>query len=123
VYGLVLLSERNCTTCTDKQKELWGCTSPPQSPLLLDNEPVDRCPRRPLLDETVKWNRVFWLYRQFDRGILPEEGALLSQPHKLLTYFSIIEQAKAEATDEQMKREQRRAAQKAKSGQMGQQSR
>jgi len=82
--------------------------------MVLDGEASSRCPRRPLLDEGEKWGRIFGFYSHVDKGILPEEGGLLSQPHRLLEYFSVIDRAKHEATEEHQERERRRAAMKGK---------
>jgi hypothetical protein len=111
---MVLLPERDCAVCTSQQKKIWGCTEPSRQPLELDGELHFRCPRRPLLEEPQKWGRVFWLYRQFDRGMLPEEGALLSQPHKLMRYFEILEVSKSNAEAEQQKQERRKHGQQAR---------
>ena len=91
-------------------KELRGCNAIPEAPIVFDDEELTRCPRRPLLDNGTILSKTFFLYRNYDRGILPEEGALLSQPHKLLRMFATIDDAKNAATGEQMKRDEAQRA-------------
>jgi hypothetical protein len=111
VYALLLMPEWDCKTCTSRQKELRGCEAEPAHPLELDGELLERCPRRPLLDKPALLGKTFWLYRNFDRGILPEEGSLLSQPNKLMRMFAVLDDAKNAAQSEQSKRDQHKAAQ------------
>jgi hypothetical protein len=115
---MVLLPERECTTCTARQKVLWGCNAPPVDRMELDGDVLDRCPRRPLLDNPSLFVDIFWLFRNYDRGILPEEGSLLSQPHKLVRIFEALDNAKNSANAEQMSREQKKSSQRHKHASM-----
>jgi hypothetical protein len=87
---------------------LWGCEEDARQPLELDGDVMLRCPRRPLLENPYHWKNMFWIYRNYDRGILPEEGALFSQPHKLLELLDVLETAKSSAQAEQQERDMKR---------------
>jgi hypothetical protein len=111
---MILLPEWDCKTCTSRQKELRGCVTEAERPLELDGEQLLRCPRRLALDEPKLLNEVFWFYKNYDRGILPEEGNLLSQPAKLMRMIAIVDEAKMAAQAEQRETEERRAQQRAR---------
>jgi hypothetical protein len=110
VQALILLPERDCRTCTAVQQKAWGCTAKATMTLEIDGEVVERCPRRPLLDTPDFFSAAFWLYGNYDRGILPEGGTLKSNPHKLVQVFRVIQTAKDDALEERERRERRKAA-------------
>lgn len=86
-----LLPERNCATCTARQKIQWGCEGDAKLPIELDGEEQTTCPRRPILDDPALYEELFWLYRSYAKGMLPEEGSILSQPAKLVQAISIMD--------------------------------
>lgn len=102
MYASILLREYDCTTCTARQKVLRGCENEAERPVEMDGEKLLRCPKRPLLDKPKELGEIFWLYRNYERGILPEEGSLLSQPNRLMTLLAALESAKSRAEAEQM---------------------
>ncbi|AHC30449.1 hypothetical protein CC53_gp032 [Rhizobium phage vB_RleS_L338C] len=55
---------------------------------------LKRCPRRPLLDDPQFFSELFWGHQQFKKGILPEEGGLLSQPAKLMQLYFVIDRTR-----------------------------
>lgn len=110
MHVIVLKPEWDCTTCTAPQKELRGCTGTPTQPIVFADETLERCPRRPLLDDGADYDEVFWLYQNYARGILPYGSSLYKHPHKLVQMFRMIDLAKGEATAEREKRDKRREA-------------
>ena len=112
MYGLILLPEWDCGTCTAMQKEVRGCNAPPSQPLVFHGKPLDRCPRRPLLDGDSDLSEVFWLYQNYLRGILPYDASLYRHPHKLVQMFMLIDSAKAEAQAEKDQKDKKREAMK-----------
>lgn len=86
-----MLPERNCAKCTASQKLQWGCDADAKLPLILDGEELKRCPRRPILEGPEFYGDLFWLYRSYQKGFLPEEGNLHSQPAALMEMFRIID--------------------------------
>jgi hypothetical protein len=71
---------------------------------------LERCPRRPLLDNPGWYSELFWLYANWSKGILPDGGTLNTNPSKLMDAIRIMDDAKAAATSERDQREQRRQA-------------
>lgn len=110
MLATILLPERDCATCTGPQKKQWGCNGGATLSLEFDGEVQDTCPRRPFFDNPQFYNDLFFLYTNYQRGILPEEGSLLSQPHRALVLLRKMEGAQAAAQDEQQKQEQKQAA-------------
>lgn len=100
------MPERNCGTCTDRRKIAWGCTTDAKEKAFLDGEPLLRCPRRPLLDDPESIGYIFWLYRQKEKGYLPEPGGLNDQPAIFVQYMTIIDRALDFCREEQRKREE-----------------
>jgi hypothetical protein len=115
---MVLLPEWQCHTCTPVQKQTRGCNEDATSPLILDEEPQLRCPRRPLLDRPVYFDELFWLYSNFDNGILPEAGGLSRQPNKLMAAIRCLKSAKRAAEDERDAREKRKRSAQANAAQV-----
>lgn len=66
-----------------------------------------RCPRRPIYEDPALWSEMFWLHAKYTEGMLPEEGALLSQPYKLYRYLRLIDGIRAT-----LQREEREDAEK-----------
>lgn len=86
-----LLPDWSCLKCTAAQKSQRGCTAKPTQSMVLDGEELERCPRRPILDDPQFYGEFFRLYRAYQKGLLPEEGALNSQPYKLMEFFTITD--------------------------------
>jgi hypothetical protein len=103
-----LLPERNCSTCTPQNKINWGCEGNARQKLTLGATKLEVCPRRPLLDDPDKYSNIFWLYRQYKEGYLPETGGLYNQPAKYLEYIRIIDRALDFCRDMQQERDQRK---------------
>lgn len=60
---------------------------------------IRRCPLRPTLDRPAFYQRLFWLYGNYTRGILPEDGGLSNQPALLVEAFEVLDAAYSEAKD------------------------
>jgi hypothetical protein len=60
---------------------------------------------------------VFWLYGKYKEGMLPEEGALLSQPYKLYRYWRLIDGVKATLEREEREAEEKKRQREARKGQ------
>ena len=107
-----LMPERECTTCTQMKKVEWGCEAPPRQELSIGGIILDRCPRRPVLDDPAYFGYVFWLYRQMQNGVTQEQGGLQDQPGRLLQSFRVIDSALNECSsikDEQQAKKNARA--------------
>lgn len=52
---------------------------------------LDRCPRRPIFEDPLFYDRLFQAYAHWKQGILPEEGSLLSQPSVLTQMVQVID--------------------------------
>lgn len=80
-------------------------------PLLIDDELITRCPRRPFLDDPQWYNEILRSYRYAQEGMLTEPGTWLDQGAMLVAAFSILDVAVAEAREKQSdkKRGQARA--------------
>lgn len=82
-----LLPERNCVKCTPGQKVSWGCDGKATVPLYIDDELQETCPRRPILDDPESLVDLLELFENYDRGHLPEDGGVQSQPYVAMQYF------------------------------------
>lgn len=102
-----------------KRQVEWGCNArkvkpypeegetevdcweaPAMMPLVIDGEERYVCPRRTLLDEPEFWNRLLLYHRAFDKGILPNEGALQDQSNAGMVALGILSSAIAQAHEE-----------------------
>ena len=110
MQALVLLPDWDCRACTVAQKLARGCEAPARQRLELDGVVVERCPRRPLLDNPRWLNEVFWLYSNWSKGILPDGSTLHTNPALLTEAIRAIDDAMHEAKIERDQREQRRLA-------------
>lgn len=108
------MPERDCLKCTAARKVQWGCQGNATSPLVLDGKNVDTCPRRPLLDEPGFYRELFFLYRAYQKGFLPEPGGLNDQPAYLISCFQVIDAAIAEVEREQDRKRKLDAERKAR---------
>lgn len=87
------LLDFDCSTCTAAQKKARGCTADAPVPHEIGGMTLPRCPRRPLLDDPAYFSQLFWQHQQFKKGMLPDEGSLLSQPGKLMDLFFEIDRS------------------------------
>ena len=110
MYSLVLLEDWDCSTCTSFQKKNRGCTEDALKPIVMDDEELMRCPRRPLLDDPIWYDELFWLYGNYKSGILPEPGGLQAQPHKLMEAIRTLDRAQKAANGEKEEGDKRKAA-------------
>lgn len=65
--------------------------------MVIDDEPLLRCPRRPFLEEPAFFNELLWSFGRYKEGHLPEDGGLRSQPYRLIELFRVIEVGNFEA--------------------------
>lgn len=110
----VELTDLDCSTCTASQKIARGCTAKARAPEIIGGEEFHRCPRSPLLEDPEYFSEVFWGHQQFKKGMLPEEGALLSQPAKLMELYFTIDRTRNWCEREKEKRQKADAARAAK---------
>ena len=99
------MPHRDCSTCTDLNKERWGCTSPPHIPDILDNEVLDRCALRPYKEQPREFSDLFRIYRYFKDGHYPDPGTWLDQSARLLTLVDIMDKAYSDASETQKRKE------------------
>lgn len=107
MQALILLPEWQCGECTAALKLTRGCDTDATRPVVMDDEPQLRCPRRVLIDEPVWIGEIWWLYSKYVDGIFAEPGGLSDQPAKFIMAARILESAKASADGEKDKREKR----------------
>lgn len=97
---MILLPEWDCGACALAQQRVRGCTSPATGRLTFRGEPIVRCPRRPLLDQSAWFGEFFWLYQNYKDGMLPEGSSMKANPHLLMQAIRVFDgalvQAKAE---------------------------
>lgn len=63
------------------QKAQWGCREAVRQPFpYRDDDPVSLCPLHPFRDDPTLEARIMSLHLHWERGILPEPGALEDQP-------------------------------------------
>jgi hypothetical protein len=105
VIAVELLPQRECSKCTANQKVQWGCDRDAKVVLKIDDEEMRRCPRRPILDDPDFYVEFFWLYQNYKRGVLPEDGGINSQPVKLVELFKVTDQALALCERERERRD------------------
>lgn len=74
-------------------KRRWGCDGDATEPIEIDGDIVTRCPRRMIKDQPELSADLFWHYRRYDKGLLPEDGGLLSQPGKFMECMRVMEAA------------------------------
>ena len=112
MYALVLLPEWECSACTPEKKVYRGCDAPSRAKVEFNGEAIDRCPRRPLLDDPTLYDELFWLFHNYKLGMLPEGGGLNSNPNKLVQMLRILHNAEAQATSERDAKERKKLAQR-----------
>ncbi len=100
-------------TCTVSQQKERGCHEPVEGANVLVIHGVEqrRCPRRPILENPAAFSELFWLYRNYKAGYLPEAGGLDDQPAKLMKSLRVIDAAVSETEkfkEEQESKQQRR---------------
>jgi hypothetical protein len=105
------MPDRICETCTKNNKIRWGCDGGALEPLEIDGEAITQCPRRFIMDEPELTTNLFWLYRRYDKALLPEDGGLWSQPHKLMQALRVMEAAFSKVEKETADRRNRKATQ------------
>jgi hypothetical protein len=64
------------------------------------------CPRRPIYDDPRGYSDLFALAGAYERGVLPEDGGLQSQPYRVMRLIRLVEHFRAECFEE--KRQQGR---------------
>ena len=113
------MPERKCEGC--KNQVMWGCfaestgaldengrgkwSNPALIPLVIDDEEIWRCPRRPIKDEPAYWSRLLFAYGFYKKGILPDAGALTDQSNKAVMLFGVIDDISQECVDVKIERE------------------
>jgi len=112
--ALRLMPERDCTTCTLKQQEEWGCYASKKTttdgrtvwvrkakqPLKVDGEDSWACPRQPIRERPQWWNMTLNYYGMFKKGHLPDQGGVSDQSHAAIRIFSVLDSANAECDRE-----------------------
>jgi len=99
------MPERVCKTCT--LQGVWGCDAeetdeldqfgdkvwknPAMVPLDLDGVMFWGCPRRPIKDDPQYWGKLLFYYAMYQKGVMPDEGAMASQSFKAMTLLGLLE--------------------------------
>lgn len=87
----------DCATCSDFYKRERGCTDKPLVPVVLDGKELERCPRRPMLDDPAFYNAMLKAYSWYKRGHFPDTGTYLDQAAAYTEMLDIFELAISEA--------------------------
>lgn len=112
--AVYLLPERECSKCQPAQKKQWGCDEDISYPVLIDDENVFRCPRRPFLDTPDWFNAIFSSSSYMEKGMLTEVGTWLDQPAKLTQALTVVSKAERDATEYKAKADERRKSAQAR---------
>jgi hypothetical protein len=127
-----MMPERQCANCT-RQAE-WGCDAfkyevtkdtkggwkerdgryyawhkPALYPLDIDGEQTYACPRRDLKREPLAWSRLLFYFDHYQKGFLPQSGAVVDQTNKSMELFRVLALANDDvdkANDEIKRRKQ-----------------
>lgn len=76
-----LYTDLNCATCTARQKEVRGCEKAARVKWWTDvtGQARDRCPRRPIFEDIVWYNRLISAFNAYKAGFLPHRGGMEDQ--------------------------------------------
>lgn len=117
------MPERDCSKCT--RQEIWGCEAkeydrkgaggmpaldlegkvitvwhkPAKVALMVEGKPTYACPRQTLREQPKEWSRILMLYGMFNKGHLPDLGAVTHQSNQLMETFRVLDDANSAATD------------------------
>lgn len=94
-----MFPERNCSTCNQVQKRMWGCEGDAEQPVELDGELLTTCIRRPMLDDPEWFNEIYTMYKMYKNGFLPNEGTYQAQPVAVVQIINIIDAVLAECDE------------------------
>ena len=113
------MPERNCASCT-KQAE-WGCeaerfpsneddpeaipdrkgkwwrwSKPAHMPILFDEDETYACPRQDVFRRGAEWGKMLLYYGFYQKGHLPQAGAIMDQSAKAMEIFRVLDDANRE---------------------------
>lgn len=71
------------------EQPIWA--EPADIPLQIDDEEVWRCPRRPIKDDPVYWQRLLLFWKHYKEGHLPDAGPITRQSFRALTLFGVMD--------------------------------
>jgi len=119
------MTDRSCTGC--KSQAEWGCQAkkyrevrpgedpaegwiyPATLPLEVDgDENHFACPRQPLKEEPQAWQRMLLYYGMYQKGFLPQKGAVMDQSNRAIEVFRILDTVNQEVDAAQMAERQKR---------------
>jgi len=90
-----------CETCSAKGQKNDGCNArkleggtwedKAKQPLIIDGEEDWACPRRPIKDEPGYWSRILGMYRDYNQGLLADEGKIASQSNRGWNMITILD--------------------------------
>lgn len=96
IAGAVILGtvDRDCASCTEEQKQRYGCTEETKDPSHwfafpedYGWEPLRRCPRAVVSRDAY---RAWDAYRWVQAGFLPGTGGIYEQPHTFRMAMDIV---------------------------------
>ena len=88
----------------DANGQWWGWSNPSALPLQVDGETVWACPRRDLKDRGRDWNRMLFYYGFYQKGHLPQPGAIIDQSNMAMEVFRVLDQVNAECDNAEVER-------------------
>lgn len=133
VMAIRLMPERKCVGC--KQQAEWGCEAvqfrdppneyaqaeeywhkPAHLPVELDGAETYACPRQDLNQNDGFYTQLLNYYGMYQKGFLPERGAVIDQSNILIELFRIVDNVNSECDDAiEIERAERRAEQQRRS--------
>lgn len=119
------MPERSCVGC--KSQREWGCYAKKYREELPGEDPADAwvdpaflpleidgdenhfaCPRQPLKEDPYGWKRTLLYYGMYQKGFMPQEGAVMDQSNRAIEVFRILDTVNQEVDAAQMAERQQR---------------
>lgn len=85
----------------EKLQKVKGCVSTPKTNYKIEGFKLNKCLGNFTSNEIYGY---FEMYKLYEKGIMPFDGAISDQPAKIIDLFNMIDQLKAEKTEENQKK-------------------
>lgn len=83
-------------------------------PIAVNGVEMWSCPRQSLHEKPRTWNRLLTLYAMYQKGFLPEAGAVIDQSNSLIEMFRILDDENAACDRVEAEARAREAARRGK---------
>lgn len=120
------MPERTCVGCVNQRE--WGCTAKKYREVRLGEDPAEAwvnpsflpmevdgdenyfaCPRQPLKENPEMWQRLLLYYGMYQKGFLPQSGAVMDQSNGAIEAFRILDAVNQEC-DEVLREQKQRGS-------------